>query len=133
MNKYKMINLLNDISNIVHGDNLEKGFEKQAIPIALMLVVTELSEAVEADRKNRSANLEEFEKWLCRITGTPLTDADYALNFEKYVKDSFEDEIADAFIRLFDFCGGHGVNIGKHIQYKLRYNRTREYKHGCKY
>jgi hypothetical protein len=44
-----------------------------------------------------------------------------------------EDEVADAIIRLLDFCGARGIDIDWHIKNKLRYNATREHKHGKKY
>jgi NTP pyrophosphatase (non-canonical NTP hydrolase) len=50
--------------------------------------------------------------------------------FKAVVKDTFEDEIADTIIRLFDLCGWLGIDIHKHIMLKLNYNSTRPYKHG---
>ena len=55
------------------------------------------------------------------------------INFQDYIKDSFEDEIADAVIRLFDLTEGFGIDLEKHIRMKLNYNKTRPYKHGKKY
>lgn len=63
-----------------------------------MLIVTELSEAMEAYR--------------CQN------------------KENFKEEIADAFIRLFDLCGGLGIDIEKEIEKKSRRNKNRPYKHG---
>lgn len=62
----------------------------------LMLVLSEIGEMVEADRKNRRANREGFEK----CVGIAYDD-----RFKDYVKDTLEDELADVCIRLFDFCG----------------------------
>lgn len=62
----------------------------------MMLVVSEIGEMVEADRKNRHANLAGFEK----CVGLTWDD-----RFKDYVKDSFEDELADVVIRLFDYLG----------------------------
>ena len=42
-------------------------------------------------------------------------------------------KIADAFIRLFDLCGGLGIDIATHVKLKVEYNRTRERLHGKKY
>ena len=49
------------------------------------------------------------------------------------MKDTFEDEIADTVIRIFDMCEGFGIDLERHIELKLEYNRTRPYKHGKKY
>lgn len=61
----------------------------------LMLVLSEIGEMVEADRKNRRFDMEKYRNGF---------DSDKVM-FEKYVKDTLEDELADVCIRLFDFCG----------------------------
>lgn len=66
----------------------------------LMLVVCELAEAVEADRADRRADRKEFE----RLAGT-CEDIVWPHLFEMYIKDTVEDELADAVIRLFDYMG----------------------------
>ena len=53
--------------------------------------------------------------------------------FKNNIKDSYEDEIADAVIRLLDHCGYRGIDIDWHINQKLKYNRTREKRHGKVY
>ena len=62
----------------------------------MMLVLSEIGEMVEADRKNRRANPKGFEK----CVGIAYDD-----RFKDYVKDTLEDELADVCIRLFDFAG----------------------------
>lgn len=114
---------LNELAKNIHSDNVARGFydEKHENGTYLMLVVSELSEAIEADRKNRHARLDAY---MCN----PTPD-----NFKIHVKESYEDEITDAIIRLFDHVGLLGIDIEKHIEAKLAYNRTRGYKHGKKY
>ena len=114
---------LNELSKKIHQDNVERGFydEQREVGTNLMLVVSELGEAIEADRKCKHANLEAYEL------------APTEISFKTYIKDTFEDEIADTFIRLFDLCGLYGIDIEKHIETKLAYNRTRGYKHGKAY
>jgi len=51
---------------------------------------------------------------------------------ERYTE-SVEFEICDTFIRLFDMCGGLGIDIEKHIIAKMTYNETRARLHGKKY
>lgn len=53
--------------------------------------------------------------------------------FESHYKDTFEDEIADAIIRLLDLSAGLEIDIERHIQKKIEYNKTRERLHGKKY
>ena len=65
----------------------------------MMLVLSEIGEVVEADRKNRRFDMEKYRN---------AFDSDIVM-FEKYVKDTFEDEMADVVIRLCDFCGSLNV------------------------
>ena len=66
----------------------------------MMLVLSEIGEMVEADRKNRHADIACFNT-SCMESWTTL--------FEKCIKDTFEDEMADVAIRLCDFCGSLNV------------------------
>lgn len=135
---------LNDFSKEIYEGNKLRGFDvaKENIGQSLMLVVSELSEALEADRINKHANLKSFEHKLKKsviINNPDLCSAEispdtaYKAYFEYSIKDSFEDEIADAIIRLFDLCGGLGIDIESHIKYKLEYNSKRQFKHGKSY
>ena len=67
----------------------------------LMLCVSELSEAMEGDRKGLM---------------------DDKLPTEKM----FDVELADALIRILDLAAGKGVNLGKMVRLKLVYNKHRE-------
>ena len=122
---------LNQISKQFHKCSKNKGFwdEKREIGTLLMLIVSELSEALEADRKTKHANLSAFEY---REEDRKLPE-DFICDFQELIKDTFEDEIADTFIRLFDLVGHLGIDIEKHIELKMKYNQSREYKHGKKY
>lgn len=68
----------------------------------LMLVLSEVGEIVEADRKNRRANRIEFD-------AMQKYGHSFEQSFVKNIKDTVEDELADVCIRLFDFCGLRGV------------------------
>lgn len=54
---------LNEISKEINQQNVRKGFheEPREIGTLLMLVVSELSEALEADRNNRHADFEAYQ------------------------------------------------------------------------
>lgn len=80
-----------------HAAAVAKGFwdEDYSPEHYLMLVITELSEAVEAHRKGKHADIKNY-----------ADSAQTTFNFEHYIKDTLEDELADAYIRLMDFCGG---------------------------
>lgn len=68
----------------------------------MMLFVTELSEAVEADRRSRYANRAMFEK-NCHTLNNP--DIHWRMCYDMFIKDTVEDEFADAAIRIFDIVG----------------------------
>ena len=65
----------------------------------LMLVVSEIGEMVEADRKSRRVKLHGDD------LDNTLRFNDFAPTFELFVKDTLEDELADVVIRICDFLG----------------------------
>lgn len=102
---YRLYNAdtLNRYAKDCHDRAVAKGFWDEAHSVGhyLMLVVSELSEAVEADRIGKWARLDpDTIDTLQRIDGAP-----YAQEFLREVKDRVEDEIADAVIRLLDLLG----------------------------
>lgn len=78
----------------------------------LMLIITEIAEAVNADRKNNHANIKSLECW---IKDLPIeNNKDFIAHFKFYVKDSVEDELSDVVICLLDFAGAKGINFADH-------------------
>ena len=65
----------------------------------MMLVVSEIGEMVEADRKSRRVKLHGDD------LDNTLRFNDFAPTFELFVKDTLEDELADVVIRICDFLG----------------------------
>ena len=129
---------LNDFCKQHHDNIVKKGFvERQHIGVLLMLTVSELSEALEADRKNKHADLECFKNVVNtikpRICPEQAESHSFAVAFNNTIKDTFEDEIADAFLRLMDICGMLDIDIEKHIIMKSEYNKLRPAKHGKEY
>lgn len=96
---------LNEISVKAHENAKAKGFydREQNIGERMMLIVSELGEALEAHRKRRTSNLELFQKL--------LETQSFVSAFEECVKDTIGDELADAVIRLCDFCGYKGITV----------------------
>lgn len=78
-----------------HGFHDEEHSERHY----LCLVISELMEAVEADRKGRHADL---------VTFNNHTKRNWSYCFEIYIKDTVEDELADAAIRILDLAGENG-------------------------
>nr|DAS27918.1 MAG TPA: NTP-PPase-like protein [Caudoviricetes sp.] len=89
-----------ELAKEIHANAVAKGFwdEPHSDNHYFMLVITELSEAVEAHRKGRTApplpdNIENF------------PDSFFIPSFEAHFKDTLEDELADTQIRLLDIYG----------------------------
>lgn len=90
------------------------GFHDKELSIehCLMLVITEVSEMVEADRKGKYAQVAMYKKEI-NTQPASLKQAHKKFCFETFIKDSFEDEMADACIRLYDTAGTFGVTFDK--------------------
>jgi NTP pyrophosphatase (non-canonical NTP hydrolase) len=92
-----------------HAGSKAKGFwdVKPHYAQQLMLISGELGEAQEAHRKNRTHRLktEVFNAWMLLMEYEDSKAEGIAL-FEKYGKDTVQDELADTYIRLCDFAKG---------------------------
>ena len=107
---------INSLAKEVFEANGKKGFhdEEQSNETLLMLVLCELSEAVEADRKTyrKIPDIDAFRNKLYghwSWKGYP----DYIVGaaYEWHVKGCREEELADAVIRLLDLAGLRGVEL----------------------
>lgn len=129
---------LNKLAQDAFKNSTEKGFYENAtfnISEKLMLIVSELSEAQEADRTGNYSICGSMTKAMDseKITESKEWENAFKKNFEKHVKNTFEDELADALIRILDLCGKLKIDIDWHVFMKMEYNSLREYKHGKKY
>lgn len=127
---------LNQLRDEAYQNSVEHGFHDSDRQVSetkvglhaliaqrLALIHSEISEALEADRKERGANLEAFD-----------SSADsFSEKFKAHIKDSFEDELADAVIRILDLCGWMDIDIQRHVELKMQYNSCRERMHGKTY
>jgi NTP pyrophosphatase (non-canonical NTP hydrolase) len=93
-----------------------------------MLIVSELGEALEADRHGKEISQDDMD-YLWSIKDKP----EFIHEFKARGKDTYTDEIADTFIRLFDLCGGQGIDIERQIELKMKFNEARERLNGKKY
>ena len=115
---------MNELAKKIHENAVRHGFydNKRETGTLLMLCVSELSEALEADRKGKHALLVDA-----------INEDNFKEDFETCIKDSFEDELADTIIRILDLCGYYNIDIDEHIRLKMKYNQMRENKHGKNY
>jgi NTP pyrophosphatase (non-canonical NTP hydrolase) len=123
MQKIELVAGLNESAQIIFQNNKEKGFwdKERNVGEMLMLVVSELGEAMEAHRKGIFADKLAWDTF----NGTH--------QFQSTIKDTFEDELADAVIRLLDMSAGLGIDLEAHINAKVAYNATRQRLHGKGY
>ena len=93
---------LNALKERAYKTAVAHGFHEEVRPDAyyLGLVMSEMGEAINADRRGWHADTKGFEEKVA-------AEKDFLFdeNFVRYIKDTVEDEIADIVIRLLDFAG----------------------------
>lgn len=109
INKSEIINAVNTLVKVCHGasknagwwTNLETGqLLKRNKGEMLMLMVSELAEGMEADRKNlKDDHLPQY--------------------------DGLSVELADCLVRIFDFVGGFDLKTAEAMADKIEYNANR--------
>jgi len=92
------------------------------VPEKLMLTVSELAEAMEAYRHLPPDIL----KWLDAGDSQSPPEPGEWTQWEQ----NFEEELADAFIRLADLAEACHINLGEAVCYKMGFNELREHRHG---
>jgi len=127
--------MINKLAKEINENAISKGFyeDEKNIGEMLCLIHSEVSEALEADRKGKYA-VESFNMKNNINLNDIGSDVQYfKQEFEVAYKDTFEDELADIMIRVMDLAAFKGVDLEKHIKAKMLYNSFREHKHGKKY
>ena len=124
--------MINKLAQEVHQNAVDHGFydgEKNTAEM-LCLIHSEVSEALEADRKDLYAT---EGAWMIRRINRIEHNTMFSVQFKHDVKDTFEDELADIMIRVMDLAAYKKIDLESHIKAKMRYNSLREHKHGKKY
>lgn len=98
-----------------------KGWNNREIPVmeSLMLFVTEIAEAAEEYRVGH-------------IPTEIYFNDDECVNGHEPKPEGIPVEIADLLIRVFHFCGLHGIDLDEVVRMKMAYNEGRPYRHGDK-
>jgi NTP pyrophosphatase (non-canonical NTP hydrolase) len=120
---------IQDLQNKAFGNAIKHGFhhKEQNHAEMLCLIHSEISEALEADRTNKRADLKRY----LEIIQKKPESTQWA--FQNYVKDTLEDELADAMIRIADMAGYLEIDLETHIREKMKFNENRPFKHGKEY
>lgn len=118
---------IKEISKQINENAHAKGFWDKGVdvPKMLALIHSEVSEALEADR------IDSFMEYSIK-TINEAGDSAFDSDFRHYVKDTFEDELADAAIRIFDLAYEMKIDLCAHIEAKVRFNASRPIMHGGK-
>lgn len=86
----------------------------------LMLIITEIAEAVQADRKEKHADVAKFKEW--QGNSLPLSEETmerrFKEDFESYIKNTVEDELADIVIRCLDLMETAGLSFNENCEPK---------------
>ena len=110
---------LNILRDKAYKTACEHGFHEQELSNNhfLCLVISELMEAVESDRKGRRANVDRYNKKIANSRICQGLDSDipkergYEVAYNETIKGSIEEELADAVIRLLDLAGLRGISL----------------------
>lgn len=107
---------LNELRDRAYKTACEHGFHDKELSNEhlLCLIISELMEAVEADRSNRHSNRKEYDEIIRDILiGASLYEYNkwFRTAFESHIKGSVEEEIADAAIRLLDLAGLREISL----------------------
>lgn len=108
---------IKEMVEIAHKTAVEKGWHDKEveIPTRLMLIVSELSEAMEDLR-----------------SGKPVNQIQWSIKDSIEKPDGFPVELADVVVRIGDLCGLLGIDLEEAIKAKMNYNLTRPHRHGGK-
>ncbi|WP_301704125.1 hypothetical protein [uncultured Parabacteroides sp.] len=99
---------LNELRNRAYKTAREHGFHDEELSNEhlLCLVISELMEAIEADRKGKYFPIDEIEEY------NNLQKDKFCIPvFKNYIKDTVEDELADVVIRLLDLAGLRDIDL----------------------
>ena len=103
---------INKLKERAYNIALKHGWydEERSMIERTMMVLTELCEAINADRNGKHADRERLES---HMTGN--SDCVFMTCFEQYIKDTVEDEFADAVIRILTIAGQEKAALSEDV------------------
>lgn len=134
---------INEFANEVHGTAMAHGWwdDWPNFPEIVALIHSELSEALEEYRKGRAMIWYACEEEPNGNDGicNPEDEHD-CLNYGKEATCKYRNpkpeglpiELADAILRILDYCACAGIDIEEALTLKYAYNQSRPYRHGGK-
>lgn len=126
---------VNTIANLARDVARSKGWEDETRTVGdrISLWHSELSEALEEHREGYAPAFV-YQEGADKEKGVYLTLSGSAHGTIKpnAKPQGIPIEIADAIIRMLHFCAQYDIDIMRAIQWKLRYNLSREERHGDK-
>lgn len=137
---------INDLVKEAHENALSHGFwdDPPEFGTIIALIHSELSEALEEVRADRPARYFpcnaggmccEERDWntKCGSRVFDPEDPDVYCKAKSSKPEGWAVELADAVIRIADYCGHAGIDLESIIREKMEYNATRPYKHGKRF
>lgn len=133
--------MINQMASYIHGVAKAKGWWEKPREAGTihMLIVSEIAEATEEARKNTPP------VYVINHEGKP---AEVVLELESFIYSSTDKdgvttrtpikpegeliELADAMIRIMDYCAFKGWDLEKALHVKIQYNEGRAHRHGGK-
>lgn len=122
---------LNEWAREIHANAVAHGWweSDRPLPEVLMLIVSELSEALEEARKGDQ--MDGRIPCMHYYSGGGYIASGTTACCKK--PEGIAVEVIDALIRILDWCGKEGLDVEALVQEKHEYNKTRPYKHGKKF
>ena len=112
------------------GNETHEHIKQAFIAQRLALIHSEVSEALEAARK--SDFVAKDNPWTSEEIDN-ATDTAFPDIYKAWFKDRFAAELAGTMIRLGDLAEWLGIDLERAVELEMRYNSTREHKHGKSY
>lgn len=109
---------LNELRDQAYKNAVNHGWHEDDLPDAhwYMLIISELCEAIQADRENKCAGKADYISLIDKYSGDKRLGKSNIRQYQKdlfedLIKDSIEDELADVVIRCLDFSGLRHIDL----------------------